>query len=124
MGKASFKRRDKNRFRKVYPYIRKAPVYEYCSPSDIEIEVGEISYSNSDTGTYTFTSTFLNAPMITAISYDSESNGTANINVYIDSVSTSSVTIKTSAAFTGKVHFHAIRALKVNFQPLKMVLLT
>ena len=42
MGKASFKRRDKNRFRKVYPYIRKAPVYEYCSPSDIEIEDAEM----------------------------------------------------------------------------------
>ena len=109
MGKASFKRRDKNRFRKVYPYIRKAPVYEYCSPSDIEIEVGEISYSGSDTGTYTFESTFLTVPMITAISYDSESNNTANVNVYIDAVSTTSVTIKTSAPFTGKVHFHAIR---------------
>ena len=109
MGKASFKRRDKNRFRKVYPYIRKAPVYEYCSPSDIEIEVGEITYTNADSGTYTFTSTFLNAPMITAISYDSESNGTANVNVYISAVSTTSVTIKTSAPFTGKVHFHAIR---------------
>ena len=109
MGKASFKRRDKNRFRKVYPYIRKAPVYEYCSKNDVEIEVGEISYSNSDTGTYTFESTFLTAPFITAVSYDSEGNATANVNVYISSVSTSSVTIKTSAPFTGKVHFHAIR---------------
>ena len=109
MGKASFKRRDKNRFRKVYPYLRKAPVYEYCSTEDIEIEVGEISYSNSDTGTYTFSSNFKNAPMITAVSYDSESNSSANVNVYISSVSTASVTIKTSAPFTGKVHFHAIR---------------
>lgn len=109
MGKASFKRRDKNRFRKVYPYIRKAPVYEYCGPADLEVEVGEISYTNSNTGSYTFTSTFLSVPMITAVSYDSESNSTANVNVYIDSVSTTSVTIKTSAPFTGKVHFHAIR---------------
>ena len=109
MGKAVFKRRDKNRFRKVYPYIRKVPVYEYCSSEDIEIEVGEISYNNSSSGTYTFTTVFKNAPMITAVSYDSESNGTADVNVYISSVSTSSVTIKTSAPFTGKVHFHAIR---------------
>lgn len=109
MGKASFKRRDKNRFRKIYPYIRKAPVYEYCSNKEVEIEVGEISYSNSNTGTHTFTSTFLTVPTITAISYDSESNSTANVNVYIRSVSTTAVIIETSAPFTGKVHFHAIR---------------
>ena len=109
MGKASFKKRDKNRFRKVYPYIRKAPVYMYCSDVPVEIEVGEISYSASDTGTYTFTSTWLSAPLITAVSYDSESTGTADVNVYVSSVSTTSVTIKTSAPFTGKVHFHAIR---------------
>ena len=109
MGKASFKRRDKNRFRKVYPYLRRAPVYEYCTDTDIEIEVGEITFNNTDTGTHTFTSVFLSAPMITAISYDSSNNSSANVNIYIDSVSTTSVTLKSSAPFTGKVHFHAIR---------------
>jgi len=109
MGKAYFKKRDKNRYRKVYPYIRKAPVYEYCSGVPVEIEVGEIEFSNTNTGTHTFATAWENVPFITAISYDSESNNTANVNVYVHSVSLTSVTIKTSAAFTGKVHFHAIR---------------
>ena len=109
MGKATFKKRDKNRFRKVYPYVRKQPVYEYCSGVPVEIEVGEIVFTNTDTGTYTFESAFESVPNITAISYDSESNSTANVNVYIHSVTTTTVTIKTSAQFTGKVHFHAIR---------------
>jgi len=108
MGKASFKKKDKNRYRKVYPYIRKAPVYEYCSDIPVEIEVGEIIFTNTDTGTYNFTSTFLSVPMITAISYDSESNNQANVNIYIESVNRNTVVIKSSAAFTGKVHFHAI----------------
>lgn len=109
MGKASFKKRDKNRFRKVYPYLRKAPVYEYCTSSDVEIEVGEINFNNTDTGTHLFTSAFITAPMITAVSYDSSSNNSADVNIYISSVSTTSVTLKSSAPFTGKVHFHAIR---------------
>ena len=109
MSKVSFKRRDKNRFRKLYPYIRKKPVYEFCSPAPMEMEVGELVFNNTDTGTYTFTSAFVSAPHITAISYDSESNSTANVNIYIESVSTTSVTIRSSAPFTGKVHFHAIR---------------
>jgi len=109
MAKAFFKKKDKNRYRKVYPYLRKAPVWDYCSNVPVEMEVGEISYNDTNTGTYTFTSTFTNAPIITAISYDEYSNGTANVNVYIDSVSTTSVTLNTSANFTGTVHFHAIR---------------
>jgi len=109
MGKATFKKRDRNRFRKVYPYIRKQPAYEYCSNVPVEIEVGEIVFTNTDTGTYTFTSLFETVPNITAISYDSESNNTANVNVYIHSITISSVTIKTSSSFTGKIHFHAIR---------------
>ena len=109
MSKASFKRRDKNRFRKLYPYIRKKPVYEFCSPGEMEIEVGEIVFNNTDTGSYTFESAFVSAPHITAISYDSESNNTANVNIYIESVTLTSVTIRSSAPFTGKVHFHAIR---------------
>lgn len=108
MANSFFKKKDKNRYRKVYPYIRKAPVYEYCSDVPVDIEVGEISYNNTDTGSYTFTSVFGSVPMITAISYDSESNNTANVNVYVHTVTTTSVTIKTSAPFTGKVQFHAI----------------
>jgi hypothetical protein len=109
MGKSSFKKRDMNRFRKVYPYIRKLPVYEYCSDSPMDIEVGEVTFTATDTGSYTFTSTFITVPTITAISYDSTGGGGADVNIFIDTLSTTSVTFKSSAAFTGKVHFHAIR---------------
>ena len=84
-------------------------MWDYCSDVAVEIEVGEIVFTNTDTGSYTFESTFETVPHITAISYDSESNNTANVNIYVDSISITSVTIKASAAFTGKVHFHAIR---------------
>ena len=109
MAKATFKKKNRNRYRKVYPYIRKSPVYEYCSDKAMEMEVGEILFSDSDNETYTFTSTFDSAPIINSISVDGYSNGSANVNVYVESVTTTTVTIRTSAQFTGKVHFHAIR---------------
>jgi len=108
MAKTVFKRKDRNRYRKVYPYIRKSPSYELCSDKEAEIEVGEISFSNSSTGTFTFASKFKGIPIITAISYDSLNNGSADVNVYVDSVTTTSVTLKTSAPLTGIVQFHAI----------------
>jgi hypothetical protein len=108
MGKVTYKKKNKNRYRKVYPYVRKAPAYQYCADTATEMEVGSIDFSNSDTGTYIFTSTFPTVPVITAISYDSESNNSADVNVYVESISTTSVTIRTSAAFTGKIQFHAI----------------
>ena len=109
MGKASFKKKDRNRFRKVYPYIRKAPVWEYCSPTPFEIEVGKIYYQNTDTGTYTFTEIFTSVPTITAISVDINATPDADVNAFVTSITTSAVTIKTSAPFIGYIHFHAIR---------------
>jgi len=103
-----FKRRDLNRYRKVYPYLRKRPVLTYISDKEFIIETGEISFTNTDSGTYTFTEVYTSAPTVTAISYDSENNNTANVNVFVDSVSTTSVTIKTSQTFTGKITFQAI----------------
>ena len=109
MAKTVFKKKDRNRYRKVYPYIRKSPVYELCSDKETEIEVGEVIFSNSSSESFSFSSKFKTVPTITAISYDSESNGSADINVYINSVTRYAVTFRTSAPFTGKVQFHAIR---------------
>jgi len=109
MAKTVFKRRDRNRYRKVYPYIRKAPSYQYCSDKETEIEIGEVVFTNSSVETFTFTTSFASVPIVTAISYDSSSNGSADVNVYIDSITTTAVILRTSAPFTGKVQFHAIR---------------
>jgi hypothetical protein len=109
MAKATFKKKDKQRFRKVYPYIRKKPVWELCSDKEVEIEVGSIVFSGTDTGTYTFSTSFISVPVITSIAVDSSSTGTADVNVYVSSVTTTEVVLKTSATFTGTVDFHAIR---------------
>ena len=103
---------DKNRYRKIYRYIRKKPVIVNLTSNseelDVTIEAGEITFTDADTGSHIFTKSFASAPFVTAVAYDSSGNEEANVNVFISSVTTVSVTIKTSANFTGKIHFHAI----------------
>ena len=100
---------DLNRFRKIYSFIRVKPSPQQ-GVTEVIAESGEIIFTNSDSQTHTFTKTFTSAPYVTATAFDSAGNEDANVNVFITAISTSSVTIKTSATFTGKVHFQAILA--------------
>jgi len=109
MAGTRFKRKDKNRWRKVYPYLRRKPVYTYCADKAVVMETGFIDFDNASSGSYTFAiGLFPAAPTITSISVDNLSTSTANVNVFVTAVSTVSVTIESSALFTGRVHFHAI----------------
>ena len=109
MAGALFKRKNKNRWRKIYPYLRRKPVYTYCANKEIVIETGYIEFNNASSGVHTFiVGRFPAAPTITSVSVDNLSNGTANVNVFVTAVSTLSVTIESSALFTGRVHFHAL----------------
>lgn len=71
-------------------------------------EVGKITLVGDTTGTFTFTTPFPSVPVITAITADTSSADSANVNIYVSSVTTSAVTFKTSAPMTGDIHFHAI----------------
>ena len=108
MASTKTKRRDLNRFRKVYPYLRRRPIYGFVSNKELLVEVGELTFSDSSSETYTFIEYYASTPTITAVSFDSEGNDAANVNVFISSISTTSVTIKTSNTFTGKVQFQII----------------
>jgi len=106
-----FTKKDKNRFRKVYRYIRRKPVIEYCSDSDFKLIVGDVDFNNTSgpvTFTYPTTVLYTNVPIITAISYDSDNNNSANVNIFITAITTTSVQFESSAPFIGKVHFHII----------------
>lgn len=103
-----FTRKDKNRYRKVYRYIRKKPVYEYCSNEEFEMIAGYVDFINSDgPETYVFPATisFTKIPVVTVTSVDSVGNDQANVNAYVTSINTSQVRISVSAPFTGRVHF-------------------
>jgi hypothetical protein len=107
-------KRDKNRFRKTYPYLRRKPVLETVlgGTSNVEdIEVGIINYNKTDVGSHTFTTSFTSVPTITAIVVETAGGSPANVNVYVELVDLGSVQIRVSdASFVGSVHFHAISA--------------
>lgn len=109
-----FKKKDANRFRKIYNYIRKKPVDQYISESGFTMLVGDVDFDNTS-GPVTFTYTtadpsisFANAPIITALSVDNLSNNSANVNIFITSVTITAVTFEASAPFSGKVNFQIV----------------
>ncbi|MDB4337424.1 hypothetical protein OAA09_00240 [bacterium] len=108
MGRAKFKKRDRNRFRKTYPYMRTRPVMEYMAGKETIMETGAITFADTVSGIYNYISSFPVAPTISATAYDSEGLHAAGVNVYIQNVTTSQVTIGVSEKFTGTVHIHAI----------------
>lgn len=86
---------DLNRFKKVYPLIRTKPVY---LTGGVQAETAILTYTNSYEETYSFTDQYSEIPVVSATPEDE------NVNVFITSLTTTSVTIQSSSPFTGKVH--------------------
>jgi len=102
------KKRDLNRFRKVYPYIRREPRFILCSEKEVIMEVGSATFAGETSVVYVFGAPFSTAPTVTALSIDTEMNNAADVNAWVSNVTTTSVTINVSAPLHGSVHFHAI----------------
>jgi len=109
-----FYKRDKNRFRKIYNFVRRKPVFEYTSKVAFTIIAGTVTFSNSAGPViYTYTDgdptvSFANVPVVTGIAVDSVSQDAADVNVFITAVTTVNVQFSASAPFTGEVHFQII----------------
>ena len=106
-----FTKKDKNRYRKVYRFIRKKPVFEFVSSEEFEMIGGHVDFTNSaGPVTYIYPSTvkFTNVPVATVTAVDSASNDQANVNAYITTISTTQISISVSSEFTGRVHFAII----------------
>ena len=108
MAVTKFKKKDLNRIKKVYPYIRKKPVWGLLSDKEVIIEAASVTFTNSASESHAFEGKYDGAPVITAIAVDSESNHTADVNIFVESVDRETVTLGASQAFTGAVHFHAV----------------
>jgi hypothetical protein len=105
------KTKDLNRLRKIYPLLRQKPVYgkflsleEIQEQSGIDVEVNIINFNNEFQKTYEFQGTYSEIPII-ALTPEEE-----NVNVFITSLTNSSVVIESSSDFTGKVHIQVFDA--------------
>ena len=67
---------------------------------DFEIKEEVVGFPGTNTASITYS--FTNIPFITATSLD------FNVNVWVESVTTTGCTIRTSAPINGSVHVHMI----------------
>ena len=96
---------------KLYRYVKRKPVFEYCSDGDFKLVVGSVDFENTSGPiifTYPTTVAYSNVPIVTAISVDANNNDSANVNVFITSITRTNVQFEASAPFSGKVHFQII----------------
>ena len=96
--------RDKNRYKKIYPLLRRRPIYETTATSGngVDVEAAVLVFDNSSQETYTFTSNYISLPVCTIAPEDE------NVNVFITSLTINNVTISASEEFNGKVHIHVV----------------
>jgi hypothetical protein len=110
MARATFTKRDKNRYRKVYPFIRRTPRNELLASRDVRIEIAEMSYAASDSGskTYEFKESFPDTNTLTVVV--SSKSATSNASLVITELLNTQVTIQasTGASFTDTVEIQAI----------------
>jgi len=86
---------DNNRYRKTYP------LYRQTFKSMATVESTTLAYSIGEgvvEKTFTFSSAYSTVPNVVATAEGE------NVNVYITAVTTTSVTLKPSEAFTGNIH--------------------
>ena len=102
MGATKSKRRNKNQFKKVYPYVRRRPVYTYELDKETNIETARIYFDGTSEESHTFTETFAGVPSVTATAE------TEDLNVFVTSITTTAITVNTSESFTGYVNIHAV----------------
>jgi len=102
MSTSQSKRIDKNRYQKSYPTLFRKPRYDYSSNASLLYEIGEICFDNSDSVTYTFEFPFSTVPSIVMSPIGDD------INIWIDTVSTTSVTFKSSIVTSICVSFQIV----------------
>lgn len=102
---------DLNRLKRVYSFLRRSERLIQNESVELTAEIGEVTFLGTDSETHNFTTTFSSAPYVTATSTDLFMNDEANVNITVESVSTTAVTFGASVAFSGSVHFHAIESV-------------
>ncbi|MBK26025.1 MAG: hypothetical protein CME70_18655 [Halobacteriovorax sp.] len=118
MSSTTFKKRDLNRWKKVYPFVKRTPRWAWISDLNFQMEVAEIPFTpDMVEGTHIFTCTFPgppeHPPIVTCIAKSfggdpNDPNMGVNVNATVTHVDYQTVTIHVSNPFEGSVMLHAI----------------
>ena len=107
MGFTTFRRRDGQRFRKVYPRIRKTPRFFTISDDTMVVESEKVPMNVETTKSYTFTTVYNSIPTV-QLTAQASTDDQGMVNVFITSLTLTDVTWETSAPFTGQIHIQVI----------------
>ena len=108
MGFTTFNRRDAQRFRKVYPRIRKTPRYFTISDEQMSIESSKVPMDNATQGEFTFQLEYDQIPTV-QLTAETSSDNQGMVNVFITQLTTEFVVWETSAPFSGDVHVQVFK---------------
>lgn len=98
---------DANRVKKSYPLYRRKPLETSITNSNAagsQVEVAKIQFNNESSKTYQFLETYTVIPVCVITPEESDVNENVNVNVFITSLTTTSITIESSSDFTGLVN--------------------
>ena len=101
----TFKTRDTARLKKVYPITRQKPRYNLISEQAVIYEKATVSFVNSSGESYSFKESYDSPPPV-SISVTTSDEGL--VNVYISTLTSSTITIESSAPFTGTVELNIL----------------
>ena len=56
MSYTKFTKRDRNRFKKIYPFVKRTPRWAYWSPVNFQMEIGELEFDGESYQSFLFDS--------------------------------------------------------------------
>ena len=108
MSYTKFTKRDRNRFKKIYPFVKRTPRWAYWSPVNFQMEIGEVEFEGETYKSFSFDEPFPappeNPPIITVTSLDPQEA----INASVFNISHTGADISVTNPYYGKVMWHAI----------------
>ena len=102
---------DRNRYAKRYPLIRAPKRLTFLGDNELAIEVGNVSFNNTDSARLLFEVPFDSLVGVQFLATARSTADQGNVNIFVDytSLDGKGVTIKASAPFTGTVDIIAIK---------------
>ena len=109
MPSAKFTKRDLNRFRKVYPFIRRTPRNTlHASIPGVIVEIADVAFTATNSVEYTFKELFPSAPVVTVTGKDTSASPDI-VDAILTDLTSTTVTIQVSAdPWTGTIQLQAI----------------
>ena len=108
----TFKKIDKNRFRKIYPVNPKRPVSGFTSDKGLVVETLTVEFNNSSRKSFNLEGRYSALPVVVISSYTVNSGDNNNVNVFISSMGFSGdvvqIVASASAPFTGLIAVQVI----------------